>query len=74
MAIYTIYKHDEAGLVQAVKLGFSWPAFFFDMIWAAVKKLWLVFTLMMLGLLAIFSAFDMVVGPEWVPVFDVAAA
>ncbi len=70
MAIYTIYKHDEAGLVQAVKLGFSWPAFFFDMIWAAVKQLWLVFTLMMLGLLTIFSAFDMIAGPEATPNMD----
>ncbi len=67
MAIYTIYKHDEAGLVQAVKLGFCWPALFFDMIWAAVKQLWLVVALMVLGLLAVFSVFDMIAGPEAKP-------
>jgi hypothetical protein len=39
MQQYNIYKHP-AGMTEAVKLGWSWPAFFFPLIWALIKKLW----------------------------------
>jgi hypothetical protein len=64
MAIYTIYKHDEADLVQAVKLGFSWPAFFFGTFWAAYKLLWLVFSLSLLAVFSMVSIMGMIAGPE----------
>lgn len=36
---YSIYSHPTLGY-EAVKNGFSWPAFFFTWIWAFIKKLW----------------------------------
>ncbi len=39
MKTFRVYKHPTQGF-EAVKVGFSWPAFFFDMIWMLVKKLW----------------------------------
>lgn len=41
MKFYKIYKHPS-GKLEAVKVGWSWPAFFFNFIWALIKKLWLV--------------------------------
>jgi len=38
---YQVYKHPLCGL-EAVKVGFSWPAAFFIVIWMLVKKLWTV--------------------------------
>ena len=40
MRTFDVYKHRTQGY-EAVKQGFSWPAFFFTRIWAFVKKLWL---------------------------------
>jgi hypothetical protein len=40
MRVYQIFKHSEKG-IQAVKRGFSWPAFFFTWIWALTRRLWL---------------------------------
>jgi len=37
--IYKVYKHPSFG-VEAVKVGFSWPAAFFVFIWMLAKKLW----------------------------------
>lgn len=39
MKTFEIYKHPVLG-IEAVKNGFSWPAFFFGIIWMLVKKLW----------------------------------
>ncbi len=39
MTPFNVYKHPTQGF-QAVKVGFSWPAFFFGAIWMLVKKLW----------------------------------
>ena len=39
MKIYKVYKHPSFG-VEAVKVGFSWPAAFFVFIWMLAKKLW----------------------------------
>jgi hypothetical protein len=36
---YKIFKHPS-GAIEAVKQGWSWPAFFFSLIWAMVKKMW----------------------------------
>ena len=36
---FRVYEHEFYGY-EAVKRGFSWPAFFFGFIWAMVKKLW----------------------------------
>lgn len=39
MKTFEVYKHPKLGY-QAVKQGFSWPAFFFTVIWALVKRMW----------------------------------
>jgi len=39
MKTFNVYKHPTLG-IEAVKVGFSWPAFFFGLIWMLVKKLW----------------------------------
>ena len=39
MKTFKVYQHPIAGY-EAVKVGFSWPAFFFSWIWMLVKKLW----------------------------------
>lgn len=39
MKTFNVYKHPTLGF-EAVKVGFSWPAFFFGVIWMLVKKLW----------------------------------
>ncbi|MBE0426307.1 MAG: DUF2628 domain-containing protein [Nitrospirae bacterium] len=39
MKTFNVYKHPTRG-VEAVKVGFSWPAFFFGVIWMLFKKLW----------------------------------
>lgn len=41
MKQYKIYRNDE-GEIEAVKRGWSWPAFFFTWMWALFKRLWLV--------------------------------
>jgi len=39
MKTFNIYRHPELGL-QAVKVGFTWPGFFFGIIWMLICKLW----------------------------------
>lgn len=39
MKTFEIYKHPTLGF-QAVKIGFSWPAFFFGIFWMLFSKLW----------------------------------
>ena len=36
---YRIFVHEQGG-IEAVKIGFSWPAFFFNSVWAAYKQMW----------------------------------
>jgi hypothetical protein len=36
---YKIFKHPS-GATEAVKQGWSWPAFLFSFVWAMVKKMW----------------------------------
>lgn len=39
MKTFNIYTHPIQGF-KAVKVGFSWPAFFFGNLWLLVKGLW----------------------------------
>jgi len=39
MQRYKVFKHPS-GISEAVKQGWSWPAFLFNFIWAMVKKMW----------------------------------
>jgi hypothetical protein len=39
MKQYKIFKHPS-GTTEAVKQGWSWPAFLFSFVWALVKKMW----------------------------------
>lgn len=39
MRKFNVYTHPIQGY-EAVKIGFSWPAFFFGLFWMLVKKLW----------------------------------
>jgi len=41
MRQYKVFVHP-AGSVEAVKIGWSWPAFFFSVVWALTKKMWLI--------------------------------
>lgn len=42
MKQYNLYLHNSGRFeAQAVKLGWSWPAFLFGPLWALAKKLWL---------------------------------
>ncbi|MDR0633463.1 MAG: DUF2628 domain-containing protein [Azoarcus sp.] len=41
MAQFRIFKHPD-GRLQAVKIGWCWPAFFFGVIWALISQLWLI--------------------------------
>lgn len=52
MKQYAVFQHPTSGY-EAVKNGWSWPAFFFTWIWAFVKRLWLVGVIVFLfGILA----------------------
>src|SRR5882724_2018279 len=44
---FEVLKHPLNGL-QAVKRGFSWPAFFFTWIWSLVNRLWLLGTVLLI--------------------------
>ena len=37
--LYRIFTHPSRP-TEAIKQGFSWPAFFFPIIWAMTKRLW----------------------------------
>ena len=39
MKAYKIYVNPQ-GTGEAVKQGWSWPGFFFNIIWALIKKMW----------------------------------
>src|SRR5581483_8933272 len=52
--VYQVFKHPEKGY-EAVKRGFSWPAFFFCGFWAFGKKMWGTGLWLTVSLLAILS-------------------
>jgi hypothetical protein len=39
MKVFKVYKHPVSGY-EAVKIGFSWPGFFWNGIWLLQKRLW----------------------------------
>lgn len=39
MKTYHVFEHPTRGL-EAVKVGVSWPGFFFGFFWMLVKKMW----------------------------------
>jgi hypothetical protein len=66
MKRYRIYTHPT-GMTEAVKQGWSWPAFLFNAIWAMVKRIWglglgLVGAFFVLGLLDGLSGTDALAG------------
>lgn len=50
--VFKVYQHPSLG-AEAVKVGFSWPAAFFVVIWMLVKKLWLASGLWILALIVL---------------------
>lgn len=59
MKQYKIFKHP-AGAIEAVKQGWSWPAFFFGFIWALTKKMWN----LGIGVLLAFLVIGFIIGVE----------
>jgi hypothetical protein len=57
MKQFKIFVNSE-GKTEAVKIGWSWPAFFFNIIWVLVKKMYL----LGIVLLAAIIAFGLVLG------------
>lgn len=57
MKIFTAHRPPQASLEEAVfiKEGFSWPAFFFSVIWLVLKRLWLPLILYLLAIALVFS-------------------
>lgn len=51
---YSILQHPALGL-EAVKNGWSWPAFLFTWIWAFVKRLYLIGWIALLAVMALSS-------------------
>ena len=54
MKQFSILQHSDLGY-EVVKIGWSWPAFFFTWIWAFLKRLWLVGVIVLLAGLALSS-------------------
>lgn len=50
MKKYTMFEYPT-GKIEAVKQGWSWPGFFFTIIWAFFKRMW------MLGGILVFAEF-----------------
>lgn len=61
MTTYKVYTHPTNG-VEAVKVGFSWPAFFFSIFWAMFKKMWMVALILFGAALAIAVAQYLIFG------------
>lgn len=69
MKTYEIFENPKTGEYKAVKLGWSWPAFFFTFIWALYNKLWTVVVGQMFGL----GMFFIIISSRE-PDFDIEAA
>ena len=63
MKAFAVYQHPTRGY-EAVKRGFSWPAFFFGIIWMLIKKLWLLATLWVVLYIALGLVDDVVDNSE----------
>ena len=42
MHTYKVFKHPAKKDFKAVKQGWSWPGFFFDLIWVFFKRMWFI--------------------------------
>ncbi len=63
MRQFKIYTNPQ-GSYEAVKQGWSWPAFFFVFIWAVIKKMWALGVGFFAGYLALGLIIDIFVGNE----------
>lgn len=67
---YNLLEHPKTDLIVAVKIGFSWPAFFFNFIWMLIKGLWVYAgSYLMIGI--ILSNIEKVVGKNNSLILDV---
>lgn len=64
MKQYKIFR-NASGQVEAVKQGWSWPAFFFSVIWAIAKRLWIIAIWAILIVMAIGTFLSLNVGYEY---------
>lgn len=53
MKQFKIYEHDVTKQLEAVKVGFCWPAFFLNFIYALVKKNWALAGIMFISSLVV---------------------
>ncbi|MEN1925881.1 DUF2628 domain-containing protein [Luteimonas sp. MJ146] len=56
MRTFRIFQHPTNGH-EAVKVGFSWPCFFFGLLWTLVKRLWVLFAAL-LGAVVLISVVE----------------
>jgi len=61
MKTFEIFEHPILP-VKAVKLGFSWPAFFLIWLWALWKELWLLACIYIVIVILLNSLFPPVIG------------
>ncbi|MDA1378758.1 DUF2628 domain-containing protein [Plesiomonas shigelloides subsp. oncorhynchi] len=64
MKQYKIFR-NASGQVEAVKQGWPWPAFFFSVIWAIAKRLWIIAIWAILIVMAIGTFLSLNVGYEY---------
>lgn len=62
MKNYKIFKHQD-GRIEAVKQGWSWPGFFFGIIWALIKKLWGLVGILVV-VMVVFGVVDFTMAPN----------
>lgn len=63
LTVYDVYQHPITNKYQAVKQGFSWPAFFFMSLWAFSRRLY--FFGMVLTVVVVFSlAIEVLIKPQ----------
>ncbi|GHC20133.1 hypothetical protein GCM10010082_09940 [Kushneria pakistanensis] len=55
MKRFDVYQHSS-GRLDAVKQGWSWPAFFFGALWALYCRLWKIAALTLLGVFVVSMA------------------
>lgn len=60
MRTFKVFEHQTRGF-EAVKIGFSWPCFFFGLIWALAKKLWAL-AAVVAGVTTIVTVLDLAIG------------
>lgn len=56
---------NASGQVEAVKQGWSWPAFFFSVIWAITKRLWIIAIWAILIVMAIGTFLSLNIGYKY---------